>query len=50
MAKADTEESFLKWQGLVESKVRTLISNLERNDALDRAHVNPKIFGRTNEK
>ncbi|XP_067941803.1 poly(A) polymerase type 3-like [Watersipora subatra] len=43
IAKADTEESYIKWQGLVESKIRMLIQALEIRAS--RAHVYPKSFG-----
>ncbi|XP_067943275.1 poly(A) polymerase type 3-like [Watersipora subatra] len=43
IAKVDTEESYIKWQGLVESKIRLLIQALEIKAA--RAHVYPKSFG-----
>ncbi|XP_053691995.1 poly(A) polymerase type 3-like [Sabethes cyaneus] len=34
----------LEWCGLVESKIRLLIQNLERNLPINLAHVNPKCF------
>lgn len=34
----------MKWCGLVESKIRYLITNLERNAHIRLAHVNPKCF------
>lgn len=34
----------LEWCGLVESKIRLLINNLERNLHIALAHVNPKCF------
>lgn len=37
----------MEWCGLVESKVRYLITNLERNQHISLAHVNPKCFDRT---
>lgn len=37
----------LEWCGFVESKVRYLVSNLERNQYISLAHVNPKCFERT---
>ena len=42
-ASATTEEDQLEWYGLVESKVRHLILNLER-EAIDLAHVWPKTY------
>ena len=37
-------EDHLEWCGLVESKVRFLISSLERTEHICLAHVNPKCF------
>lgn len=37
----------MEWCGFVESKVRYLVSNLERNQYISLAHVNPKCFERT---
>lgn len=37
-------EDHLEWCGLVESKIRYLIGNLERNLFIALAHVNPKCF------
>lgn len=42
-ASSNTEEDQLEWYGLVESKVRHLISNLER-EAIELAHVWPKTY------
>jgi len=42
-ASATTEEDQLEWYGLVESKVRHLILNLER-EAIDLAHVWPRTY------
>ncbi|OXB76140.1 UNVERIFIED_CONTAM: hypothetical protein H355_005351 [Colinus virginianus] len=39
-----TEEHHLEWVGLVESKIRVLVGNLERNEFIDIAHVNPQSF------
>lgn len=36
----------LEWCGFVESKVRYLVSNLERNQYISLAHVNPRCFER----
>lgn len=41
---SQTAEDHLEWCGLVESKVRYLIGNLERNEHISLAHVNPKCF------
>uniref|UniRef100_A0A8C9U1T1 polynucleotide adenylyltransferase n=1 Tax=Scleropages formosus TaxID=113540 RepID=A0A8C9U1T1_SCLFO len=43
-ASASTEENHLEWIGLVESKIRVLIGNLERNEYITLAHVNPQSF------
>uniref|UniRef100_A0A4W3H5E2 polynucleotide adenylyltransferase n=1 Tax=Callorhinchus milii TaxID=7868 RepID=A0A4W3H5E2_CALMI len=43
-ASASTEEHHLEWVGLVESKIRVLVGNLERNDYITLAHVNPQSF------
>uniref|UniRef100_A0A8C3BP31 polynucleotide adenylyltransferase n=1 Tax=Cairina moschata TaxID=8855 RepID=A0A8C3BP31_CAIMO len=34
----------LEWVGLVESKIRVLVGNLERNELINIAHVNPQSF------
>ncbi|XP_034230502.1 poly(A) polymerase type 3 isoform X2 [Thrips palmi] len=44
LASADTPEDQLEWSGLVESKIRHLIGNLERNQHIKLAHVNPECF------
>uniref|UniRef100_H0WM72 polynucleotide adenylyltransferase n=1 Tax=Otolemur garnettii TaxID=30611 RepID=H0WM72_OTOGA len=43
-ASASTEEHQLEWVGLVESKIRVLVGNLERNEFITLAHVNPQSF------
>ncbi|XP_075719112.1 poly(A) polymerase gamma [Rhinoderma darwinii] len=43
-ASAFTEEHHLEWVGLVESKIRVLVGNLERNEFITLAHVNPQSF------
>ncbi|XP_075781647.1 poly(A) polymerase gamma isoform X4 [Pelodiscus sinensis] len=43
-ASASTEEHHLEWVGLVESKIRVLVGNLERNEFIILAHVNPQSF------
>ncbi|KAG8443977.1 hypothetical protein GDO86_009237 [Hymenochirus boettgeri] len=43
-ASASTEEHHLEWVGLVESKIRVLVGNLERNDFITLVHVNPQSF------
>lgn len=42
-ASSNTEEDQLEWYGLVESKVRHLVGNLER-EAIELAHVWPKTY------
>ncbi|XP_005724937.1 poly(A) polymerase type 3-like [Pundamilia nyererei] len=39
-----TEEKRLEWIGLVESKIRLLVSALERNEPVSLAHVHPHAF------
>lgn len=41
---SDNTDDHLEWCGLVESKIRYLIQNLERNLHINLAHVNPKCF------
>ncbi|NXF85631.1 PAPOG polymerase, partial [Eubucco bourcierii] len=43
-ASASTEKHHLEWIGLVESKIRVLVANLERNEFITIAHVNPQVF------
>ncbi|NWR83038.1 PAPOG polymerase, partial [Furnarius figulus] len=43
-ASAFTEEHHLSWIGLVESKIRVLVGNLERNEFITIAHVQPQSF------
>ncbi|NWY39434.1 PAPOG polymerase, partial [Sylvia atricapilla] len=43
-ASAFTEEHHLNWIGLVESKIRVLVGNLERNEFITIAHVQPQSF------
>ncbi|ELU07731.1 hypothetical protein CAPTEDRAFT_223399 [Capitella teleta] len=45
VARSDTEDHQLEWVGLVESKIRILVGNLEKNPFICIAHVNPKSFG-----
>lgn len=47
LVSSQSAEDHLEWCGLVESKVRLLITNLERNQHISLAHVNPKCFERT---
>ncbi|TRY77582.1 hypothetical protein DNTS_007218 [Danionella cerebrum] len=44
LASAQTEKQHLEWVGLVESKIRILVGNLEKNDFITLAHVNPQSF------
>lgn len=44
LASSSSAEDQLEWVGLVESKVRHLILNLERNQHITLAHVNPECF------
>ncbi|NXW64887.1 PAPOG polymerase, partial [Eurystomus gularis] len=43
-ASASTKEHHLEWIGLVESKIRVLVANLERNEFITIAHVKPQSF------
>ncbi|NXP48684.1 PAPOG polymerase, partial [Heliornis fulica] len=43
-ASSSTKEHHLKWIGLVESKIRVLVANLERNEFITIAHVKPQCF------
>lgn len=47
LVSSQTAEDHLEWCGLVESKVRYLVGNLERNQHISLAHVNPKCFERS---
>lgn len=40
----ETAEDHLKFSGLVESKIRILISLLERHEAINMGHINPKHY------
>lgn len=44
LVSSSTADDHLEWCGLIESKVRILIGNLERNQHINLAHVNPKCF------
>lgn len=46
LVSSQTSDDHLEWCGLVESKVRDLVGNLERNQYISLAHVNPKCFDR----
>ncbi|KAI6239223.1 Poly(A) polymerase [Aphelenchoides fujianensis] len=41
---SETEKDHLVFAGLVESKIRHLIGNLERNEAINMCHINPRQF------
>ncbi|XP_023210754.1 poly(A) polymerase beta-like [Centruroides sculpturatus] len=41
---ASSKEHHLEWYGLIESKIRLLIGNLERHSCIELAHVNPESF------
>ncbi|KAM9316795.1 poly(A) polymerase gamma [Gastrophryne carolinensis] len=44
IATTSSEAHHLEWYGLVESKIRVLVGNLERNEFITLAHVNPQSF------
>ncbi|XP_055644970.1 poly(A) polymerase type 3 isoform X2 [Toxorhynchites rutilus septentrionalis] len=44
LVSSNNADDQLEWCGLVESKIRYLILNLERNQHIILAHVNPKCF------
>ena len=44
LASSQSADQHLEWCGLVESKIRLLINNLERNQHIALAHVNPNCF------
>ncbi|XP_064402827.1 poly(A) polymerase type 3-like isoform X2 [Halichondria panicea] len=44
-AKATDSDKLLKWNGLVESKIRILIGQLESNEGIELAHIYPRSFG-----
>uniref|UniRef100_A0A8C4NJK6 polynucleotide adenylyltransferase n=1 Tax=Eptatretus burgeri TaxID=7764 RepID=A0A8C4NJK6_EPTBU len=48
--KATTEEHQLEWVGLVESRIRILVTNLERNELIQLAHVNTQDISGMDEK
>ncbi|XP_067680172.1 poly(A) polymerase type 3-like [Haliotis asinina] len=49
VARAEEEEHYLEWHGYVESKIRLLVGNLERNPFIKLAHIMPESFGPLNE-
>ncbi|XP_052768431.1 poly(A) polymerase type 3-like isoform X2 [Mya arenaria] len=42
---AQEESSYLEWHGYIESKIRLLVGNLERNPFIRLAHVTPESHG-----
>ncbi|KAK6622866.1 hypothetical protein RUM43_008717 [Polyplax serrata] len=44
LSSSNSPEDQLEWCGLVESKIRLLVGNLERNHHITLAHVNPDSF------
>ena len=44
LAIADSEDKLLKWSGLVESKIRILIGQLESSEGIELAHIYPKSY------
>ncbi|NXY89803.1 PAPOG polymerase, partial [Alcedo cyanopectus] len=43
-ASAPTKEHYVQWIGLVESKIRVLVTSLEKNKFITIAHVKPESF------
>ena len=43
-AMAANSEQLLKWSGLVESKIRILIAQLENNEAFQSVHIYPRSY------
>ncbi|CAL1531243.1 unnamed protein product [Lymnaea stagnalis] len=48
-ASAEEEDHYLEWKGYVESKIRLLVGNLERNPNIKLAHIMPTSYGPINE-
>ncbi|XP_005097913.1 poly(A) polymerase beta [Aplysia californica] len=44
-ASAEEEPHYLEWKGYVESKIRLLVGNLERNPSMKLAHIMPYSYG-----
>lgn len=44
LVSSQTAEDHLEWCGFIESKIRVLITHVERNVHISLAHVNPKCF------
>lgn len=41
---ADSQEKLSKWSGLVESKIRILIGQLESSERIELAHIYPRSY------
>ena len=41
---AENSEQLIKWSGLVESKIRILIGQLENNEAFQAVHIYPRSY------
>lgn len=44
LAIADNQDKLSKWSGLVESKIRILIGQLESSEAIELAHIYPRSY------
>ena len=44
-AKAVSQDKLIKWAGLVESKIRILIGQLESSKGIELAHIYPRSYG-----
>lgn len=44
-AKAISQDKLMKWAGLVESKIRILIGQLESSEGIELAHIYPRSYG-----
>ncbi|KAL3874951.1 hypothetical protein ACJMK2_037899 [Sinanodonta woodiana] len=45
LVSAEEEVHYLEWHGFIESKIRLLVGNLERNPFIKLAHITPESFG-----
>ena len=43
-AKSQLKESYMEWVRFIESKLRHLIANLEKNQYIKIAHINPQGY------
>lgn len=50
LVSSSNADDHLEWCGLVESRIRNLITNLEKNQHINLAHVNPKCFEKSSVK